>query len=110
MEGSMLDGALGRLLADLEKIDPNQRSAYETALYNELRALQSPGGLLPTLQAFARQIGIGDAAFRKVMAGSGIASLITDLAPGGGNSGPAPVDSDVTRLRCNRPDCPNKRR
>jgi len=79
----MLGGALGRLFVDLDRIPEPERSSYEYALHRELLALAQR--FQPLRIAIER--------------GHDFA-LEVDLKPQG---------SDITRLRCEKFDCPNKR-
>src|SRR5271170_1039726 len=102
----MLEGALGRLFRDLDAIGRSRRSAYENALHSELACL-----FVLVEQAMRLHQGRPEAPTRGVnfpgaIMGTridmpGIAGMVVDLTPAGG---------DITRLHCDEPKCPNKRR
>jgi hypothetical protein len=90
----MLAGALGRLFLDLDKVPESERSPYESALHRELVEIAQRLQPLPSQQNF------GSWSLRQAIESSPALRVQVDLDLDG---------SDVTRLRCSKPDCPNKR-
>jgi len=90
----MLTPALGRLFLDLDKIPERERSRYEDALHRELLEMAQ------RLQPRSSQRLLSALAVRQAIESSPALQVQVDLDLGG---------PDVTRLRCNKADCPNKR-
>jgi hypothetical protein len=91
----MLDGALGRLFFDLDKIPKPMRSAYESALHRELLELSQ------RLRPLSSTESLTGAMLRRAIERS--PGLMAEVDAGSSSW-------DVTRLHCNEPNCPNKRR
>jgi len=91
----MLDGALGQLFLDLDKISESKRSNYENGLHRQLLEIAQrlrPLSSTTPFTSISLSQAIRDAVALRVQ---------VDLDLGG---------SDTTRLHCTKPDCPNKRR
>jgi hypothetical protein len=93
----MLDGPLAQLFLDLHNIPENHRSEYETALHGQLLEL---GNRLRPLSAGDKVDAdwLADSLTQGERADRGVFHAHVDL---GG--------SDIKRLNCKKPDCPNKR-
>jgi hypothetical protein len=90
----MLDGALAQLFLDLDAIPQAERSEYENALHVELLELAY------RLQPLSRSLRFTAAALKVDLKTLEIAAS---------DAGLQLVKSDSIRLRCEAPNCPNKR-
>jgi hypothetical protein len=91
----MLDGPLGQLFRDLDKIPASDRSSYEDGLHRQIKEL---GLWLQSSSSSSHRLLEGE--FRNLIKAGPSLRVEVDLSGDG---------SDVTRLRCSKPDCPNKR-
>ena len=89
----MLGGALGQLFLDLDKVPVSERSSYENALHQQLLEIAQRAWPLSSTQMFTSDL------LRQTIEANPSLRVQIDLDAG----------SDVTRLHCSKPDCPNKR-